>query len=225
MQQRAEATRRALLEAAARLFEERGYAKTSMSDVGALSGHTSGAIYFHYASKEQLAQAVVEEHVALWRALIGRHIEADAPALQRLVSLSFAVARALRENIVVRAGARLWHERVAISRHLPPPYLGWVDAARQLLAQAHRDGELAADVDLTRAVRAIVCALFSLHAMATAYEERQAVESHLTDLWRMLLPSLQGRADPDATLRAARALLELRAEEPGVSPGRARERG
>lgn len=212
MQQRAETTRRALLQAAARLFEERGYAKTSMSEIGALSGHTSGAIYFHYTSKEQLARAVVEEHVALWRALIGRHTSAQAPALQRLVSLSFDAARALRENVVVRAGARLWHERVAMATQLSPPYLAWIDAARKLLAQAHRDGELAADVDLTRAARAIVCALFSLHAMATAYEERQAVESHLSDLWRMLLPSLQGRPDADATLAAARALLELRSE-------------
>ena len=212
MQQRAEATRRALLEAAARLFDERGYAKTSMSDIGALSGHTSGAIYFHYTSKEQLARAVVEEHVIRWRALIRRHTEAEAPALQRLVSLSFAAARALRENVVVRAGARLWHERVAKSAHLHPPTLEWIDAAQKLLAQAHQEGELAADVDLARAARAIVCALFSLQTMATAYEERQAVESHLSDLWRMLLPSLQGRvqggADADAALAAARALLK-----------------
>lgn len=209
MQERAEVTRRALLEAAARLFDERGYAKTSMSDIGELSGHTSGAIYFHYTNKEQLARAVVEEHAAIWPALIGRHTDAEGPALQRLVCLSFAVARAFRDDIVVRAGARLWAERAATAAALPPPQLSWIDAARELLTQAHREGELAAHVDLPRAARAIVCAVSSLHTVTDALDERHLVESHLTDLWLLLLPSLQARPDAASTLAAARALLRV----------------
>ncbi|KPC60557.1 TetR family transcriptional regulator, partial [Streptomyces sp. NRRL WC-3753] len=49
LQERARATRRSLLEAAALLFAEQGYAGTSVNDISARSGRTSGAVYFHYA--------------------------------------------------------------------------------------------------------------------------------------------------------------------------------
>lgn len=209
MQERAELTRRALLEAAAHLFDERGYAETSMSDVGRLSGHTSGAIYFHYTGKERLARAVIEAQAAVWPVLIRQHTDVDAPALERLVGLSFAVARAFRDNVVVRAGARLWAERVVTGPAPPPPHLAWIEAARTLLDQAQRGGELAAHVDLARAARAIVCAFFGLHAVSDALRDRHLVESHLTDLWSLLLPSLQARPDAASTLARAQALLEV----------------
>ena len=43
-----------------------GYAGTSISDISARSGRTSGAIYFHFANKEKLALAVVEATFATW---------------------------------------------------------------------------------------------------------------------------------------------------------------
>ena len=84
VQIRAKTTRRFLLEAAAALFDERGYAGTSISDISAHSGRTSGAIYFHFASKEKLALAIVEEHFATWPQLINRYRKPGLPALEKL---------------------------------------------------------------------------------------------------------------------------------------------
>ncbi len=69
LQERARATRRSLLEAAACLFAQQGYASTSVNDISARSGRTSGSVYFHYASKEGIAQAVVREGFATWPSL------------------------------------------------------------------------------------------------------------------------------------------------------------
>lgn len=217
MQERAEITRRSLLEAAARLFDERGYAETSISDIGALSGHSSGAIYFHYTSKEKLARAVVEEHAAMWPTLIDKHVTGEAPALQRLVCLSFAVARAFRDNRMVRAGTRLWAERAVVTASLPSPYTAWLNAAAELLTQARKEGDIAAHIDLPGAAKAIVWALFGSHAMSDVLHQRQAVENHLTDLWLLLLPALQDRSDgfdATATLDGALALLQAGSPAP-----------
>ncbi|WP_254885442.1 ScbR family autoregulator-binding transcription factor [Streptomyces sp. NA02950] len=203
VQERAEQTRRSLLEAAASLFDERGYAGTSISDITHRSGHTSGAMYFHYTSKERLALAVVEEHFATWPALIEQHTAIDAPALEQLVRLSFAVARAFRDDIVVRAGARLWTERTLIEAPLPPPFVGWIDAVGKMLEQAQADGELAPHVDPQAAARTVVCAFFGLHTVSEALDGRRLVEDHLTDLWTLLLPSLQARPGATAELLAA----------------------
>lgn len=56
-----EATRRALLEAAAHLFAERGFAHTSLDDVAAAARVTKGAIYHHFPSKTGMLEALVGE--------------------------------------------------------------------------------------------------------------------------------------------------------------------
>lgn len=200
MQIRAMTTRRFLLEAAATLFDERGYAGTSISDISAHSGRTSGAIYFHFASKEKLALAIVEEHFATWPQLISRYRQPGVPALEKLVGLSFEVARAFRDDIVVRAGARLWAERKAIETQLPTPFLGWIEAVTQLLEEAGRNGELAVGVPPARTAHGVVCAFFGLHTVSDALEGRRNIEEHLDDLWLTLLRGLQAESDPAALL-------------------------
>ncbi|MEU5208694.1 ScbR family autoregulator-binding transcription factor [Streptomyces sp. NPDC020742] len=204
MQIRAKATRRDLLEAAARLFDERGYAGTSISDISAHSGRTSGAIYFHYASKEKLALAIVEEHFATWPQLISRYRDPDRPALENLVGLSFGVARAFRDDIVVRAGARLWAERKAIDAQLPTPFLGWIEAVTHLLEAAAHNGELAPEVSPSAGAHSVVCAFFGLHTVSEALEGRRHIEEHLQDLWLLLLRGLQAEPDPAGLLDRVR---------------------
>jgi len=55
--------RRALLEAAARLFGRRGYDGTSIREIAALVGMLPGSVYYHFPSKEALLLAVHEEGV------------------------------------------------------------------------------------------------------------------------------------------------------------------
>ncbi|MFE5844418.1 ScbR family autoregulator-binding transcription factor [Streptomyces niveus] len=191
VQGRAEATRRSLLEAAAQLFEERGYAGTSISDISTLSGRTSGAIYFHYAGKEKLALAVMEELFATWPALIGRHREADIPALEKLVALSFSVARAFRDDVVVRGGSRLWAERKSVDASLPSPFEGWIETVVGLLEEARQEGTLGPSVVPRKAGNAVVYAFFGLHTVSDALDGREHIEERLHDLWLLLLPALQ----------------------------------
>lgn len=56
-----EATRAALLKEATALFAERGYAATSLEDVASASHVTRGAVYHHFANKQALFEAVLEE--------------------------------------------------------------------------------------------------------------------------------------------------------------------
>lgn len=52
-----------LLAAAARVFNDKGYALTTMRDIAAASGMTAGSIYYHYAAKSDLLLAVYSEGV------------------------------------------------------------------------------------------------------------------------------------------------------------------
>ncbi len=203
MQDRAEETRRAVLQAAAHLFFERGYAATSISDISERSGRTSGAIYFHYTNKEQLALAVVKAHFATWPAMIARHQAVPEPALDKLVRLSFAVARAFRDDVLVRAGARLWTERRSIDVEMPPPFVDWIATVERMLTRARAEGDLSPQAEPSRDAPTLVAAFFGLHTLSDVLDDRLLIENRLADLWLLLLPGLQRSPAPRSLLARA----------------------
>jgi len=54
-----------ILDEAARLFREKGYAATSMRDIASAVDMLPGSLYYHFAAKEDLLVAVYEEGVRL----------------------------------------------------------------------------------------------------------------------------------------------------------------
>ncbi|MGW0831911.1 ScbR family autoregulator-binding transcription factor [Streptomyces prunicolor] len=220
MQERAEATRRAVLAAAAVLFEQHGYVGTSISDVARTSGYTSGAIYFHFGSKEGLAEAVYDAHFAEWPRLVERWDSLGGPVLDRLVGLSLAVAREFRDNVIVRAGNRLSNESRSISTELPKPFVGWISTCTQLLAAAQENGELAPGTDVERAAHVVVASFSGTHTLSDALNNRRHVEQAVVDLWTLLLPGLQASPDPGGCLERAHSLLDRPPAPRAPSPGR-----
>jgi AcrR family transcriptional regulator len=55
-------TRALLLEAAAEIFAEKGYAAASVDEIAAAAGFTIGALYAHFDNKEALFLAALEQH-------------------------------------------------------------------------------------------------------------------------------------------------------------------
>src|SRR3989337_4491957 len=54
-------TRQQILDASLRLFSERGFARTTVRDIARQAGITDAAIYYHFQSKRELLEALVEE--------------------------------------------------------------------------------------------------------------------------------------------------------------------
>src|SRR5678816_1392731 len=81
-------TRAALIEAAAQVIGEKGYERTSLEEVASRAGMSRGAIYGHFASKEELLLAFVERH---WRPVRPR-LRPGAPLREQLAIIGGAVA-------------------------------------------------------------------------------------------------------------------------------------
>jgi AcrR family transcriptional regulator len=91
-------SRRRIIDAAAALMAERGYAGTSISAVSRRSGLPAGSIYWHFASKQALLGAVVEEGAARWfDALLGPEQLPSSPP-ERVQALLEAAAASLEEH-------------------------------------------------------------------------------------------------------------------------------
>ncbi len=146
-QARALATRAAILGAAAEEFGDVGYHAASLSRILERSHVTKGALYFHFASKERIASAVVDEMETLCRAIEARSREWELDPLRTAARLAREVQDALAASPILRAGQRLSSEGYAGSERPGWPFRYWQDVFGALFARAARDGLLREDVD------------------------------------------------------------------------------
>ncbi|MER2997961.1 TetR/AcrR family transcriptional regulator [Pontibacter populi] len=84
---KAERTRQYIIEQAAHLFNQRGYAGTSLQDLMAATGLTKGGIYGHFESKEEIALAAFEHASGIILQLLSQTINAHQTAVAKLEAL------------------------------------------------------------------------------------------------------------------------------------------
>jgi AcrR family transcriptional regulator len=76
-ERRLEHTRSLLLDAAEEVFAEKGFMAASLDDIASAAGYTKGAIYKHFATKEDLFLAVSDRY---WRRYFDNFAEVMATA-------------------------------------------------------------------------------------------------------------------------------------------------
>lgn len=79
-------TRSLLLAEAERLIRTRGYAGFSYADIAAAVGITKASIHFHFATKEVLASAVLDDYTARYREAIVEIERNEIHALDRILA-------------------------------------------------------------------------------------------------------------------------------------------
>ena len=100
--EQSEATRAALLGAARPLFAERGYAAVATEEIVRAAGVTRGALYHHFAGKEDLFAAVYEEVEADLVAEIGQVAAVAADPLDALWRMTLTTALRRGELLALR---------------------------------------------------------------------------------------------------------------------------
>ncbi|AZO74338.1 MAG: TetR family transcriptional regulator [Mesorhizobium sp.] len=94
---RTEATRADLIRAARKLFTEKSYAETGTPEIVAAAGVTRGALYHHFADKQALFAAVVEQEAAMVAAEVDHASPDSLSAREALIAGSDAYLAAMRE--------------------------------------------------------------------------------------------------------------------------------
>ncbi len=92
---KSETSRRQVLDAAIRALAERGYARTSVSDIAEAAGMSKGAVHYHFESKDDLIAQVLVRCAEAMRERVREAWEAPGEPHER-------IRRALREMRVSR---------------------------------------------------------------------------------------------------------------------------
>ncbi|MER5861974.1 ScbR family autoregulator-binding transcription factor [Kitasatospora sp. NPDC002040] len=196
-QERAERTRQLLIEAASASFDQAGFAMTGLNDVIRPTGISKGALYFHFGSKEQLAEAVMAESRAGLREAIrsARH-SSDCP-LQYLIDLSHGLAQRLSEDVVFRAGLRLTDDGALPAELRPDPHPAWARMIGRLLGRAAAGGGLRPEVRIDETAALLAAAGAGVESLARRNQDWLSSRM-IALLWQAVLPVL---ANPEKLAR------------------------
>lgn len=143
----------AVLAAAVRLFNERGYEATSMDDVAKRLGITKSSLYHHVTGKQELLRIAVDQALDGLHEAMDEVQELQAPAIDRLEALIRRSVLVLAERLeyvtlLLRVrGNTAVEQQALLSRRI-------FDAkVTELVKRAQAEGAIRPDVDAATAAR------------------------------------------------------------------------
>lgn len=153
--------RETIIKTAARIFQEKGYAETSMRDIADAVGILKGSLYHHIASKEDMLYEIIDRFVdrMIEKAEARRASETLSPRelLEAILVDILEVIRDERDFIEV-----YFHERRHLSekrwKAIEKKRSVYEEMVREILRRGQRDGSLRAEFD----ERIVTLALFGM---------------------------------------------------------------
>jgi AcrR family transcriptional regulator len=186
-QVRAARTRQALVVAAAEIFAEEGYALTTLPAISRRAGVSTGALHFHFASKDGLAREVESAAADTVEKLAERCRSSADILLQSLVNATCQLLAAVNSDPVVKAGFKLGGDPSRKNgAGVPQWWYAWV---RDLVVQAQGEGELADGVSPEGAAAVIVAATVGFEVLGS-WDRDWLSGQRMARFWSFILPGL-----------------------------------
>ena len=181
-----EETRQRVLDAAAKVFAERGFEGARVAHIAKASGLSVGAIYNHYGSKAELLAAVVEQHSDRELVALLAGNDTTPTGVPELIEVLGAGL------IADRPGASLLAEVILAARRDPTLATGLAEqvARREgFLGDLVRFGQTSGDIvdDVDPAVVARFCLMLALGSLLVRTIDVPATDA---DAWRTFIARL-----------------------------------
>lgn len=185
-----EQTRQAIIEKAAPLFNQRGFAGCSMADIMEATGLEKGGLYRHFSSKEDLAAAVLR--YSLKRSIEARGISADLEG-DALSKLRLMVSRFVAAPSPVPGGCPMLNTAVdsddgnPVLRKLARAALAkWKSKIENIVAEGIAAGEIAPSADPQHIANLIISTLEGALMITRLEGNRRALHDAQTSLESVL---------------------------------------
>lgn len=144
--------RKAILSAAAHLFESKGYDESSVDDIANMADIAKRTLYTFFDSKEQI---VMELRLASFQDFARsafENAENGKPAIKEIENFLVKAVEWSSENkslaqVIFFKGPPLPPPRIDAEGVIMPPLPSFVTYLRKLVLQAQKNGELKADID------------------------------------------------------------------------------
>jgi AcrR family transcriptional regulator len=195
-------TRKQILDASLRLFSERGFARTTVRGIARAAGITDAAIYYHFQSKRDLLEALVEERGIVASLQELERTAADIPLQRNLLWMTRRAINIMDDNrdflrLIIMEG--LGGDETALEQYHRLADL-WESALTAMLQRYAEKGELPLDAPAATARQIIYVILMAFQdtllgrhvpPSASAEERRQALADFVAATLDRLSPGPQ----------------------------------
>jgi TetR/AcrR family transcriptional regulator, transcriptional repressor for nem operon len=162
---KAEKTREYIIEKAAPIFNMKGYAGTSLTDLIEATGLTKGAIYGNFESKDEVAVAVYEYSIKMLYGRLNDAIATQQTAAGKLKAIT-NYYRTNWKNIFARGGCPIMNASVEADDNLPflkkqvqTSMKNWAGMISSVIENGQRTREFKKDIDATAYAYTIITLL------------------------------------------------------------------
>lgn len=197
-------TRQQILDASLRLFSERGFARTTVRDIARQAGITDAAIYYHFQSKRDLLDALVEERGFLYSLQNLERVTADLSLRETVTWMARGAINLMDDNreflrLIIMEG--LGGDDAALAQYRRLIDL-WENALAAVLGRYVQKGDLTAQTVPTLARQIIYTILMAFednllgrHTSdgATPQQRRDSLAEFVSDA---LAGALEGAPQP-----------------------------
>lgn len=103
-------TKRKIFETSMRLFSEKGYDATSIEEITAVTGVAKGTLYYHFSSKEEIFNFLVEEGMKLLKMSIEIKTSKCETTIDKLKAIVLIQLKGIKkyENILTIVMSQVW---------------------------------------------------------------------------------------------------------------------
>ena len=181
-----EQTRRKIVEAAAPIFNQRGYEGSSLNDLMEATGLKKGGIYRHFTSKEELAaEAFDYTWEAAWNARL-LHVDERANGVEKLKQL---IANFVEHRPPIAGGCPILNTAIdtddgntVLRARVAKALRSWLSRLQFIVEQAREHRETRPGVDAKAVATVIVASLegaLMISRLQRNDEALRRVQSHL----------------------------------------------
>jgi TetR/AcrR family transcriptional regulator, transcriptional repressor for nem operon len=181
-----EQTRRKIVEAAAPIFNKRGYEGSSLNDLMEATGLKKGGIYRHFSSKEELAaEAFDYTWKAAWNAR-WLHVDEKTKCIEKLKQI---IANFIDHRPPVAGGCPILNTAIdaddgnpVLREHVAKALRFWMTCLQNILEQARERGETQGGVNPKAVATLIIASLEGALMISRIQRNDEAlrrVRSHL----------------------------------------------
>jgi len=156
--------RNRILRAAIKIFSQKGFFNSKVSEIARASGVADGTIYLYFKNKDDLLISLFEEKMGEVVADVRRRVEAGAGALAKLrIFIDNHMDLLEREaGLIEVLLVELRQSNKFLKDYTPVKFFEYLEVISDILEEGKREGVLRADLNVRVARRAIFGALDEL---------------------------------------------------------------
>ena len=179
-------TKRKIFETSMKLFEEKGYEATSIEEITSIVGVAKGTLYYHFSSKEEIFNFLVEEGMKLLKNSIEIKIEKKEKCIDKIKAIVLIQIKILvkYEDFMTILFSHIWGKEPR--NNMCRDYLAeYIDTIEAIIKEGIESGEL---IECNPEV--VASAIFGLACSSLIYKQKSKKEIDIMEISKEIEKSI-----------------------------------